>query len=214
MPPAPASEVAPETAVPPAGRRPAPIRTHPETGDPGTDRPADAPAPVVNRGGEPVWRCPRCATESPIDTESCPVCSFSFRRLVASATTAATGPASPPGRAAFLSLLLPGLGHVALGRVAEGVARAVVFAYAVGTAVAVLWGRGSSGAGPFVPLALVALGFAAALYAVTAVDAARAARGDPPVLGNRALLYGATGLMMLTVVVLVVTGFRVSAGGG
>jgi hypothetical protein len=42
------------------------------------------------------------------------------------------------------------------------------------------------------------------------MDAARLARGEPPLITPRILLYGGAGLILLTVVVLVVVGVRTS----
>jgi hypothetical protein len=122
-------------------------------------------------------------------------------------------PEIPPGRAVRFSLLFPGLGHAVAGRVAEGVARAVVFAYAAGTGISVVVARSGLGLGPFLPLMLLGFASAAFLYAATAVDAGRAVRGDRPVLTTRMLLYGAVALMLITVAVLVFLGIRASPPG-
>jgi len=107
------------------------------------------------------------------------------------------------------SLLFPGLGHFVTGRGAEGVARAVIFAYAAASAVTILVATGGK-PGPFLSLVAASVVVAVGLYGVSAMDAARAARGEPPLLGSRILLYGGAGLILLTVVVLLVAGFRVS----
>jgi hypothetical protein len=107
-----------------------------------------------------------------------------------------------------LSLLFPGVGHLAAGRGAEGLARAVVFAYALVTVITILVARLGEGLGPFLPLLLISALAGVVLYAVTAVDAGRLARGDAQVLSTRALLYGAVGLMLVTLVVLVILGAR------
>jgi hypothetical protein len=99
-----------------------------------------------------------------------------------------------------------------VGRRAEGVARAVVFGYAAATVVAILVMRGGSGLGPFMALFLLCSAAAAAFYVLAAVDAARLAGGDPPILSSRGLLYGAVGLVLVTVTVLVITGIRASRG--
>jgi hypothetical protein len=136
------------------------------------------------------------------------VCGTPFSRLFEGEST---GPQVNPGRAVGLSLLFPGAGHLVLGRTAEGVARAVVFGYALAIVVSILVARVGGGIGPFLPLLLVSAVAGVGLYAVTAVDAGRIARGERPVLATRALLYGAVGLMLMTVAVLVILGSR--AGG-
>jgi hypothetical protein len=156
-----------------------------------------------------VWDCPRCGTENPIEASACTACGAAFGQLFEEEEAR---PTVRPGRAARLSILFPGLGHAAVGRRAEGVARAVVFGYAAATMVAILVMRGGSGLGPFMALFLLCSAAAAAFYVLAAVDAARLAGGDPPILSSRGLLYGAVGLVLVTVTVLVITGIRASRG--
>jgi hypothetical protein len=153
-----------------------------------------------------VWECPTCQTENPIEAMTCRTCGTPFGKLLEEAEPR---PTTDPGRAVGYSLLFPGLGHIVAGRGAVGAARAVIFAYAAATAIIILVMTGG-GPGPFLSLliasALVALG----LYVVSAMDAARLARGEPPLITPRILLYGGAGLILLTVVVLVVVGVRTS----
>jgi predicted RNA-binding Zn-ribbon protein involved in translation (DUF1610 family) len=157
-----------------------------------------------------VWTCPTCGTANDLEVASCQACGTPFGTLF---REAAPRTEVKPERAIRLSLLFPGLGHVVAGSVAEGVARAVVFAYALATGVSVLVARSGLGLGPFLPLMLLGFASAGILYVVTAMDAGRAARGDPPVLSTRMLLYGATTLMLITVSVLVIAGVRASPPG-
>lgn len=152
-----------------------------------------------------VWDCPTCGTENPIEAAICSGCGSSFSRLFEQPTSA---PKVDPGRALSLSLLFPGLGHVAAGQAAEGLARAVVFAYALITAIIVLVSRWGPGLGPFLPLFVICLLAAVPLYAVSAVDAGRAVRRERPVLSMRALLYGAAALIVTTVVIMVTLSIR------
>lgn len=170
--------------------------------------PTSRDRPIKVEEGRAMWACPTCGTENGLDQDVCTTCGFQFARLFEDPQPA---PRVSAGRAAALSLVLPGLGHLVAGRIAEGLARLVVFAYALGTALLVLLGRETPIAGPLVPLGWLSMGAAAGLYVVTAVDAGRAAEGSDPLLRNRALLYGAIGLMLLTVVVLVVSGLRLGA---
>jgi hypothetical protein len=64
--------------------------------------------------------------------------------------------------------------------------------------------------GPFAALLVISALAATSFYVLAAIDAGRAARGDAPILSTRALLYGAAALILLTVVVLVITGIRAS----
>ncbi|HWC33051.1 MAG TPA: zinc ribbon domain-containing protein [Actinomycetota bacterium] len=184
----------------------------------GTERPprreaSDRPlppqgGPIEVEDGRALWSCPSCGARNPLDDDVCPRCGRTFASLFQE-------PAPPPHiearRAAALSLLAPGVGHFAAGRIAEGIARLIVFAYALGTALVVRLATGIRSAGPLVPLGWLSLAAAVALYVTSAVDAARVADRRDPVLSNRALLYGAIGLMMLTVIVLVVSGLRVTS---
>jgi hypothetical protein len=156
-----------------------------------------------------LWMCPECDLENPLEASACARCGTPFRNLFQE------GPVRPsvePGRAAALSLMFPGLGHRALGRSAEGLARAVVFLWTVGMGLAILASAGGLSAGPFGPLLVVLFGAAAIVYGTTAADARRIARGDDPVMTSRMLLYGSTGLMFVIVVILVVSGMRASQG--
>jgi hypothetical protein len=162
--------------------------------------------PIRPADGVVVWECPTCQTENPIDAVTCRGCGTPFARLLEEEHRR---PEIEPRRAVGLSMLFPGLGHVAAGRGAEGAARAVVFAYALATVVTVLVMRAGEGFGPFLPLLLISAAAGIGLYAVTVLDAGRLARSEDPILSTRALLYGAVGLILLTVVVLLVIGTRV-----
>lgn len=157
-----------------------------------------------------MWDCPTCQSANPIESAVCPVCGTPFARLFEEESD---GPTIEPGRVIRLSLLFPGIGHLAAGRGAEGLARAVVFAYALITVISILVARLGEGLGPFLPLLLISAVAGVILYAVTAVDAGRVARGEAPVLSTRALLYGAVGLMLVTLVVLVILGTRATGRG-
>jgi hypothetical protein len=157
-----------------------------------------------------VWTCPTCGTDNVLEASICRACGTPFGALFREPEARR---ATSPQRAVALSLLLPGLGHAVAGRVAEGLARGVVFGYALATGITVVVARSGLGLGPFLPLML--FGFAAAgfLYVVTAVDAGRVAQGIAPVLTTRMLLYGAATLMLVTISVLVISGIRASPGG-
>jgi hypothetical protein len=162
-------------------------------------------------GERVVWDCPRCGTENPIEEGACRACGASFGQLFEQEEAPAR---VPSGRAVSRSLLFPGLGHAAMGRTAEGWARGVVFGYAAATVVAILVMRAGSGLGPFLALFVISVLAGIVFYALAAIDAGRLANGEPQILSPRGLLYGATALILLTVVVLVVIGIRASGQGG
>jgi hypothetical protein len=97
---------------------------------------------------------------------------------------------------------------MATGRTAEGVARAVIFGWTALTVLAMLVMRGGLRPGPLLPLVFLYLAAAAGLYAITAVDAGRAAQGEPPLLSSRMLLYGVGGMILLTVAIIFLLGMR------
>lgn len=192
-----------EPAAPPPDQTPAV-----EDPSPAADEPS-ATGPVRAGGAEPVWRCPRCDTDNDLELDVCRRCGTSFGELLRADQR--PPPPAPPGRTVGLSLLFPGVGHIAAGRTADGVARAVVFGYALVTGLAALLGRGGGGLGPLTSLVSVSLLVAAALYVLTAVDAARLARGEDQLVSSRFLLYGWVGLVIFSVVILVVTGIGAGA---
>jgi TM2 domain-containing membrane protein YozV len=152
-----------------------------------------------------MWSCPRCDLHNPIELRICSRCGARFESLFAQPDER---PKIDPARAARLSLLFPGAGHIAAGRTADGVARAVVFAWTTLTVLAILIMRGGFRPGPLLPVLLLYIAAAAALYGMTAVDARRAAEGEPPVLSSRILLYGVGSLILLTVGIMFLLGMR------
>jgi hypothetical protein len=142
---------------------------------------------------------------NPIESRICTRCGARFESLF---SRPEPGPRIDPGRAARLSLLFPGAGHIAAGRTADGVARAVVFGWVALTVVAILVMRGGFRPGPLLPVVLLYLAAAAVVYGVTAVDARRAVEGEPPLLTSRMLLYGVGVLILLTVGIMFLLGVR------
>jgi hypothetical protein len=149
-----------------------------------------------------VWDCPTCGNENPLESSVCGVCGTTFASVVEPKEESA--PSVDPGRAATFSLFFPGLGHYLAGRTADAVARGIVFLFAVATGVVILVGGIRNGFGPLLPLMVICLGAAAALYVVSTVDAGRVAHGERQLLTPRMLLYGATGLILVTLVFFIV----------
>jgi TM2 domain-containing membrane protein YozV len=165
--------------------------------------------PIRAEGERLTWVCPTCQNENPLEASACATCGTPFASLF---NEPERGPRTPPGRAVSLSLLFPGVGHFALGRGVEGLARGVVFAWLIATVLAIVIMRRGVGLGPFLPLLALLLLAAVTVYVLTAVDARRAAGGEPPVLSTRVLMYGVTGLMLLTILILFVTSLRARGG--
>lgn len=140
-----------------------------------------------------------------MEAGTCSACGTPFGSLFREPEPA---PRGDPARAAALSFVFPGLGHLSAGRTAEGLARMVAFLWMAGTAVAIVVMRRGLGLGPFVPLVLL-LGIAATvIYGMSVPDARRAAQGQPPVLTTRMMMYGVSGMMLITVLVLMITSIR------
>lgn len=155
--------------------------------------------------GRVLWDCPVCGQENELAERSCTRCGTTFGRLFEEPTPP---PRISPQRAAVLSLVFPGVGHVAAGRVADGLARGVVFAFVLGMVVAILAAGGAGG--PLLPLVVLFGGSGATLYAATAVDAYRAVRQEPPVVSTRLLLIGATILLLVAVGILILGSSRLT----
>jgi predicted RNA-binding Zn-ribbon protein involved in translation (DUF1610 family) len=173
--------------------------------------PSSASRPIRPGADGVVWECPACGTENAIEVTTCRSCGTPFAKLL---EDEAPGSRIDPRRAVTLSLVFPGLGHAAAGRGAEGLARAVVFAFSLIIAISILVSRSGGDLGPFLPLLLLSAAGSVGLYVLTAMDAGRLARGEPPLVATRVLLYGAAVLMLLQVALLVVLGTRTVGAGG
>jgi hypothetical protein len=155
------------------------------------------PPPATASGApeEPSWTCPACGAGNALSLDACSVCGTSFKALFRPEERPID---LDPRSATMSSLLLPGLGHIRLGRTADGVARLVLFAWAVATAAMVLLSAPADGLGPLAVLAAMFAAAALGVYVLSAVDARRAAERTDPVLSTRALLYGSAGLVLLS----------------
>jgi hypothetical protein len=166
---------------------------------------------VRAKGDRIVWDCPTCGTENPIEVAICPACGTPFRRVFQDPEESIS---VDPGRAATLSLLFPGLGHFVAGRRGEGIARAIIFAFALATGIASLSAVRSGSPGPYVALMVLTLGAAGVLYVVSTMDAGRAARREAQLLQPRVLLYGAAGLMLVSVGLLTIAALQARGPAG
>lgn len=150
----------------------------------GTDgtRPATGPRAPVRAGEAGLeWRCATCETWNDMDVEECEACGANFSALLAD-DQQATVPRDPQVVLAA-SLVLPGSGHVMLGRVADGVVRGGLFIACVAGAAAIL---GAGGSLPAVPLVLGAL----VIWALTAADVVSLSRGGrTQLMAPRVLLW-------------------------
>ncbi|MBI4259385.1 MAG: hypothetical protein HY658_02355 [Actinobacteria bacterium] len=175
-----------------------------------SDTPQAARRPRIVRAAaaQPKWFCPSCDEPNPLERDVCAVCGTPFKDLFQEPEYR---PSLEPRVAVVSSLLFPGLAHVRMRRVAEGVARAVLFAWTFGTALLALLSRAGKGLGPLGPMAVSFLLAALTVYVMSAVDARRLAEGEPPVLSTRWMLYGAAALVLLSVLSLIILVSQVSS---
>lgn len=147
--------------------------------------------------GMPTWTCPTCGEVNDIVANACVACSTPFARLFERPDEA---PGTSPGAAFVWSLAFPGLGHWRAGKRYDAVARAILGAWILGTLVVLLLSSAGAEGGPGGLAVLIALyGVATvALWAVTAVDAGRAASGAPPMVSSRVLLWASVALVVLS----------------
>jgi hypothetical protein len=158
-----------------------------------------APTPAARRESEvtrttATWTCPACEHRNALELDLCEVCGTSFGALF---DERRDRPPIDPGTAFRRSLLLPGLGHAAVGRVPDGIARATLFAWTFGTAVVILLAGVSSG--PTIGLLALYGSLAVGLYVFTAYEAYRIAQGGGLLVSTRALLWGAVSLVLVSV---------------
>jgi hypothetical protein len=159
--------------------------------------PEGSPSPgagVARDGPAPTWTCPTCQHVNAIELDLCEVCGTAFAALFRQDEVR---PSVDPRTAFTKSLVFPGLGHRALGRGADGLARAVLFVWTFGTALLILSAGISSGpvAGLFSMYLLLSL----TVYVLTAFEAYRMAQGDGPIVSSRVLLWGAVSLVLVSV---------------
>ncbi|HEX9823738.1 MAG TPA: hypothetical protein VGB51_05005 [Actinomycetota bacterium] len=155
--------------------------------------------------GRMVWTCPVCGLENAMEEVVCPRCGSSFASLFREPTVR---PAASTTRVIWMSLIFPGLGHIAAHQLAEGLARGILFLWAVGSLIGIIAVRDGGQSSLGTVFVLTYLMAAAALYVVTAIDAYRATELQPPLAPIRMLFYGASGLMAVTVAVLLFSGFN------
>lgn len=180
--------------IPPPPPRPDVVRVHDLVETARADgRAAVASAPASQA---PVgWTCPVCRFQNPLERNVCEVCTTPFSRLF---EEKAPPPAVDANRVMVASLIFPGLGHAAAGRIGEGVSRAVLFLWSLATAVALVMFHAPKAAGPLGPMAWLFFTATAAVYASSVVDSVRLARGEDQILSSRILLYGSAALVILS----------------
>ncbi len=139
-----------------------------------------------------------CGERNGISANVCSVCQTPFARLF---ERPPDRPEVAPRTAALWSLAFAGLGHWKTGHRADGAARAVLFAWTLGTVLLILVSRpAEAGFGKVFPLFVLYLGSAAAVYVLSAVDAHRLSSDQAPLVATRTLLWCSAALVLLSIV--------------
>lgn len=159
----------------------------------GADPVSEARAGVRRTAEGLEWSCVACETYNPMERSTCQVCGTSFTARFADADERRD---VDWGAARMRSALLPGLGHVAAGRAAQGAGRAVLFGVWLLGGIVVVAGAGSRGLLIGAPLLLGAL----VVYALTLHDIAALERGRRELLAGRMLLWLVVGITLALIV--------------
>jgi hypothetical protein len=158
--------------------------------------------PVAVEGAparEPFWPCSVCGAENPIALDLCSVCGTPFAQVMRAATDA---PRVDARDAVIRSLIFPGLGHRALGRTVDGVARGVLFAVTFGLGILLAIAAAGSAAlvGAFVLFLVAGIG----VYVMSAVEAHRLASGGQPLVPTPILMWILVGVVLVGMTLLVI----------
>lgn len=176
-------------------------------------RPAEtAPSdPRFRRSEEGVdWCCAACDAWNPLERSACAVCGTSLSETLQEDETPAPPQVSLTTVVAA-SIVLPGAGHVLMGRQAAGVGRLVLYAVWASGGFALL--RAAAGADGSLLPALPLITGAFVLLATSVLDAMALRRGDvtTEILSVRALLWLTVGVIGLTTLAFISSALSVSA---
>lgn len=154
-------------------------------------RPEIEPAMPKTEGARPQWGCPVCRGRNDLDRDTCATCGTSmFSAFGHRAGPAETREPRNPRLAAALSIL-PGMGHIYLGRSGDAVVRITLALWWFGLAVML------GGVSALRPIGAVFLIAGTGLVVITMSDAYRQAE-DPeaePFLSRRVILYASLALV-------------------
>jgi hypothetical protein len=130
----------------------------------------------------PAWACPACDHLNDLDLRHCEICGTPFARLFDEPQQ----PFEVDRRTAAISGIMPGLGQIRLGQVADAAARIVALLWLLVAGILMA----GSGQGVLVALGYAFLVAGIAVWCLSAFDAYRLASGDPVILSPRVLLWG------------------------
>jgi hypothetical protein len=146
----------------------------------------------------PFWPCPVCGGKNPIQLDSCATCGTPFAQVMRVPDERAR---IEPREAAIRSLIFPGLGHRAVGRGLDGLARGVLFAVTFGLGASLAVAAAGSGAlvAAFILFLLAGIG----VYAMSAVEAYGLAQGGNLLVETKVLMWALVGVVFVGVGLLV-----------
>ncbi|MFP5309361.1 MAG: zinc ribbon domain-containing protein [Actinomycetes bacterium] len=152
------------------------------------------------RGPEGLdWACGRCGTWTPMERTTCPGCGARFGSELVGDGEPPLRTDVPPVAALVASALLPGAGHVLLGRPVAGIGRALLYVLWLVGGVLLLQGAAASEASLLPAMPLVAGAFVLLFGSV--YDAHLLTSGSTQqVLGSRTLLWLVVGVVGLTTI--------------
>jgi hypothetical protein len=147
------------------------------------------------KGRAITWTCSRCDTVNGFERNVCDVCGATFAEILKEPDE--KKPQRDPNTVALVSLFFPGAGHAYLGMWGQAVARGVISLWVVATAIF----AAAQGATQSLIIAVVFGLMSFGLWAVSAHDAYREARGEKSsvLLRDKMFLYVVLGLLLLSV---------------
>lgn len=143
------------------------------------------------------WRCAVCGEWNPLGAGACAVCGTPFGRTLGGEDEEQLADVEP-GTVVLASGILPGAGHILLGRTAQGVTRAVFFLFCLVGGYLLLRSAATSGQSllPAFPLLLGAL----VVWAGSIYDGLALTARQPELLTPRVLVWVVIGVVGLLLV--------------
>lgn len=176
---------APAPAPPPSSPSPKPV-------SPAALQPVPSHG-VHRRGDDLFWTCPACDAVNDMAHTTCPVCGTVIAALFGATKT--RGPKRTGPMVVALSAVLPGAGHGYAGRMADAVARGVLFLWTSAIGILLLTRTNARGASVFRAVGAVFVITAVGTWLVTMLEAQRLSKGDDdPLVPGKALMWASAAL--------------------
>ena len=173
-----------------------------------TASPAVAGGGRFRRAGEDFeWRCTRCDDWNAVGLVTCPTCGAPFQEEESAVVRDVN-----TGTMLFVIALLPGLGHMLIGRTGTGAVRAAMYLLWLIGGILLLTSAGSVGRGLVAAGPLLA--GAAIVWLATLSDVVNAANGSArEVLTPRMLFWLVVGVLALLLITFMISVLSVRASG-